>query len=87
MLVPLVAFPAIYEQVFAWTVGLYGVGPDAVAWAFTPTARTVVAGALAVLFALVEWRSVPYLLSNAVAILVSGLYRFVLDARWTWGTS
>lgn len=40
---------------------------------------------LAVLFALVEWRSVPYLLSNAVAIVVSGLYRFVLDARWTWG--
>lgn len=40
---------------------------------------------LAVLFVLVEWRSVPYLLSNAVAIVVSGLYRFVLDARWTWG--
>jgi putative flippase GtrA len=34
---------------------------------------------------LVEWRSVPYLLSNGVAIVVSGLYRFVLDARWTWG--
>lgn len=40
---------------------------------------------LAVLFALVEWRSVPYLFSNGVAIVVSGLYRFVLDARWTWG--
>jgi putative flippase GtrA len=40
---------------------------------------------LAVLFALVEWRSVPYLFANAVAIFVSGLYRFVLDARWTWG--
>ncbi|MFC4405322.1 Brp/Blh family beta-carotene 15,15'-dioxygenase [Haloarchaeobius iranensis] len=51
MLVPLVAFPGIYERVFAWTVGLFGVGPDAVAWAFTPAARTVVAGALAVLFA------------------------------------
>ncbi|MGB9965294.1 GtrA family protein [Halobacterium hubeiense] len=38
-----------------------------------------------VLFALVEWRAVPYLLANAVAILVSGLYRYVLDARWTWG--
>lgn len=40
---------------------------------------------LAVLFALVEWRGVPYLFSNGVAIVVSGLYRFVLDARWTWG--
>lgn len=40
---------------------------------------------LAVLFALVEWRSIPYLLSNAVAIAVSGAYRFVLDSRWTWG--
>lgn len=40
---------------------------------------------LAVLFALVEWGSVPYLPSNALAILVSGLYRYVLDARWTWG--
>ncbi|GAA0281337.1 GtrA family protein [Halobacterium noricense] len=38
-----------------------------------------------VLFALVEWRAVPYLLANAFAILVSGLYRYVLDARWTWG--
>jgi putative flippase GtrA len=40
---------------------------------------------LAVLFSLVEYLGVAYLLSNAVAILVSGLYRFVLDARWTWG--
>jgi len=38
-----------------------------------------------VLFALVEWRAVPYLLANAFAILVSGLYRYVLDAKWTWG--
>jgi putative flippase GtrA len=40
---------------------------------------------LSVLFLLVEWRNVPYLVANAVAILLSGLYRFVLDARWTWG--
>lgn len=40
---------------------------------------------LAVLFALVEWGQVVYLYANVVAILVSGLYRFVLDARWTWG--
>jgi len=38
-----------------------------------------------VLFALVEWRALPYLFANAFAILVSGLYRYVLDARWTWG--
>ena len=40
---------------------------------------------LVVLFALVEFRQVPYLLSNGIAILLSGVYRFVLDARWTWG--
>ena len=38
-----------------------------------------------VLFALVEWRALPYLVANVFAILVSGLYRYVLDARWTWG--
>jgi putative flippase GtrA len=38
-----------------------------------------------VLFALVEWRALPYLLANAFAIFVSGLYRYVLDAKWTWG--
>ena len=38
-----------------------------------------------VLFVLVDFRSVPYLAANAVAILVSGIYRYVLDARWTWG--
>jgi len=46
------------------------------------------------LYALVEWLLVPYLASdgvvivlvgNGVAILVSGIYRFVLDATWTWG--
>lgn len=40
---------------------------------------------LAVLFVLVEWQSVPYLMANAVAIVISGMYRYVLDARWTWG--
>jgi len=40
---------------------------------------------LAVLYLLVEWRSVPYLAANAVAIVVSGVYRYVLDAKWTWG--
>jgi putative flippase GtrA len=40
---------------------------------------------LAVLFVLVEYGQVLYLLSNAIAILLSGIYRFILDARWTWG--
>ena len=40
---------------------------------------------LAVLFAFVEVADVLYLVANGVAIVVSGLYRFVLDAHWTWG--
>jgi len=40
---------------------------------------------LGVLYALVEWGEVMYLIANAVAIFLSGLYRFVLDRRWTWG--
>lgn len=40
---------------------------------------------LAVLFLLVEWQSIPYLIANAIAIAISGVYRYVLDARWTWG--
>jgi putative flippase GtrA len=40
---------------------------------------------LAILFVLVEWGSITYLLANAVAIAASGIYRYVLDARWTWG--
>ena len=40
---------------------------------------------LAVLFVFVEWLGVMYLLSNAVAIAFSGVYRYVLDSRWTWG--
>ncbi|KDS91843.1 polysaccharide biosynthesis protein GtrA [Halorubrum saccharovorum] len=40
---------------------------------------------LGVLYALVEWASIMYLVANAVAIFLSGLYRFVLDRHWTWG--
>ncbi|MFC6836763.1 GtrA family protein [Halomarina ordinaria] len=40
---------------------------------------------LGVLYWLVGWRGISYLLANAIAILVSGVYRYVLDARWTWG--
>jgi len=40
---------------------------------------------VAALFALVEWASIPYLVGNGGGIVVSGIYRYVLDARWTWG--
>ncbi len=40
---------------------------------------------LGALYALVEWVSIMYLVANAAAILISGLYRFVLDSQWTWG--
>ena len=40
---------------------------------------------LAILYALVEWAGLLYLVGNAVAIFISGLYRYVLDAKWTWG--
>ncbi len=40
---------------------------------------------LAILYLLVDWQNFLYLAANAVAIFVSGLYRYVLDARWTWG--
>jgi putative flippase GtrA len=39
---------------------------------------------LAVLYALVRWAGLLYLLANAVAIGVSGVYRYYLDSRWTW---
>lgn len=40
---------------------------------------------LVFLLLFVEWLSVPYLIANGVAIGISGVYRYVLDARWTWG--
>ncbi|AEH39124.1 GtrA family protein [Halopiger xanaduensis] len=46
------------------------------------TAIPIQIGALGLL---VEWQSVPYLLANGAAIAISGIYRYVLDARWTWG--
>lgn len=39
---------------------------------------------LGVLYGLVSWSEIAYLLANVIAILVSGVYRYVLDARWTW---
>jgi putative flippase GtrA len=40
---------------------------------------------LGVLFVLVEGQRIPYLSANVIAIVSSGIYRYVLDARWTWG--
>ncbi|SDX76306.1 GtrA family protein [Halobellus clavatus] len=40
---------------------------------------------IGILYGLVEWLSLFYLVANAVAILLSGVYRYVLDAKWTWG--
>lgn len=40
---------------------------------------------LGVLYALVDLQGVQYLVANAVAILLSGIYRYVLDVKWTWG--
>lgn len=40
---------------------------------------------LGILYALVEWGSLLYLVANGIAIVISGIYRYVLDARWTWG--
>ena len=40
---------------------------------------------LGVLWALVSFAGVVYLVGNAVAIGVSGIYRYLLDSRWTWG--
>ncbi|WP_276271123.1 GtrA family protein [Haloarcula litorea] len=37
-----------------------------------------------VLYALVALTTTGYLAANAVAIGLTGLYRYVLDARWTW---
>ena len=40
---------------------------------------------IGVLYALVEWGGMMALVANVPAILISGLYRFVLDWQWTWG--
>jgi putative flippase GtrA len=40
---------------------------------------------IGVLYALVEWGGMTALVANVPAILISGLYRFVLDSQWTWG--
>ena len=39
---------------------------------------------LAALYALVAFLSLGYLVANAFAIGVTGVYRYVLDSQWTW---
>ncbi|SEA21619.1 Putative flippase GtrA (transmembrane translocase of bactoprenol-linked glucose) [Haloplanus vescus] len=39
---------------------------------------------LGILFGLVSLATVPYLVANGVGIVVSGVYRYVLESRWTW---
>lgn len=39
---------------------------------------------LGVLYGLVTWPEIAYLIANVIAIAISGVYRYVLDARWTW---
>jgi putative flippase GtrA len=39
---------------------------------------------IGVLYALVSAATVPYLLANGAGIVISGVYRYVLDSRWTW---
>jgi putative flippase GtrA len=37
-----------------------------------------------VLYALVSAAAIPYLAANGIGIVVSGIYRYLLDSRWTW---
>lgn len=39
---------------------------------------------LGLLAAFVQWVGLTYVVANLGAILVSGVYRYLLDARWTW---
>ena len=39
---------------------------------------------LGILYALVDWQGLHHLPANAVAILLSGVFRYVFDVRWTW---
>ncbi|WP_313693812.1 GtrA family protein [Halorarum halobium] len=39
---------------------------------------------LGLLAAFVSWAGAGYIAANLGAILISGTYRYLLDARWTW---
>jgi|SRR6056297_1964765 len=40
---------------------------------------------LGLLYAFVTLGGVPYLVANGGAIVITGVYRYALDAHWTWG--
>ncbi|AUG47999.1 polysaccharide biosynthesis protein GtrA [Haloarcula taiwanensis] len=40
---------------------------------------------LGLLYAFVTWGGVTYLIGNGGAIVITGVYRYALDAHWTWG--
>jgi len=40
---------------------------------------------LGLLYAFVTWGGVEYLIGNGGAIVITGVYRYALDAHWTWG--
>ncbi|MFC6975922.1 GtrA family protein [Halomicroarcula sp. GCM10025709] len=40
---------------------------------------------LGLLYAFVNWGGAVPLVANGGAIALTGIYRYVLDARWTWG--
>lgn len=40
---------------------------------------------LGILYALVDWVGITYIIANILAIGGSGIYRYTLDSRWTWG--
>ena len=40
----------------------------------------------ALLYVFVTWGGLGYLVANVCAIVPSGIYRYVLDAKWTWPT-
>ena len=37
------------------------------------------------LYVFVTWGGLEYLVGNAVAIALTGVYRYALDSNWTWG--
>ncbi|MFQ3318866.1 MAG: putative flippase GtrA [Natronomonas sp.] len=39
---------------------------------------------LVVLYGLVSGTTLHYIIANAAGIVISGVYRYVLDSRWTW---
>jgi putative flippase GtrA len=41
----------------------------------------------AILFVLVAWGGLGYLVANLGALVLTGVYRYYLDSRWTWKIS